>query len=214
MKRTTYPFAFIEFKHEESVPYALALLSGIKLFNTPLNIRPRDGTEMEKKLKEAERVARNMHPQEQAAALQNLRQHPNPQQWYIAQNTDFNQQQAIYTQLAIAQMHNAMLSSPFPQYQSPPPFFASTPQTFLDPLIPFTPHMMWQNSFGDFHGAQRQSRERYRENPYSREENRSNVHRSNSDYYDDRSRSRSNNRDRDGDRDRNDHREHRSSNRR
>ncbi|KAM9299355.1 RNA-binding protein 7 [Gastrophryne carolinensis] len=37
-------FAFINFKHEESVPYAMNLLSGIKLNGRPLKIQFRSGS--------------------------------------------------------------------------------------------------------------------------------------------------------------------------
>nr|XP_060643224.1 RNA-binding protein 7 [Anolis sagrei ordinatus] len=38
------PFAFVNFKHEESVPYGMSLLNGIKLFGRPLNIQFRSGS--------------------------------------------------------------------------------------------------------------------------------------------------------------------------
>uniref|UniRef100_UPI00358F5FFF RNA-binding protein 7 isoform X3 n=1 Tax=Myxine glutinosa TaxID=7769 RepID=UPI00358F5FFF len=37
------PFAFITFKHEESVPYALNLLNGIRLYGRPLKLQFRTG---------------------------------------------------------------------------------------------------------------------------------------------------------------------------
>ncbi|OCT57175.1 RNA-binding protein 7 [Xenopus laevis] len=37
-------FAFINFKHEESVPYGMSLLSGTKLFGRPLKIQYRSGS--------------------------------------------------------------------------------------------------------------------------------------------------------------------------
>ncbi|NXG46498.1 RBM7 protein, partial [Psilopogon haemacephalus] len=37
-------FAFVNFKHEESVPYGLSLLNGIKLFGRPIKIQFRAGT--------------------------------------------------------------------------------------------------------------------------------------------------------------------------
>lgn len=37
-------FAFVNFKHEESVPYGLSLLNGIKLFGRPIKIQFRSGT--------------------------------------------------------------------------------------------------------------------------------------------------------------------------
>ncbi|XP_053125813.1 RNA-binding protein 7 isoform X2 [Hemicordylus capensis] len=37
-------FAFINFKHEESVPYGMSLLNGIKLFGRPLKIQFRSGS--------------------------------------------------------------------------------------------------------------------------------------------------------------------------
>lgn len=38
-------FAFVNFKHEESVPYGLSLLNGIKLYGRPIKIQFRSGTE-------------------------------------------------------------------------------------------------------------------------------------------------------------------------
>ncbi|XP_075047554.1 RNA-binding protein 7 [Mixophyes fleayi] len=38
------PFAFVNFKHEESVPYGMSLLNGIKLFGRPLKIQFRSGS--------------------------------------------------------------------------------------------------------------------------------------------------------------------------
>ncbi|XP_003228756.3 RNA-binding protein 7 [Anolis carolinensis] len=37
-------FAFVNFKHEESVPYGMSLLNGIKLFGRPLKIQFRSGS--------------------------------------------------------------------------------------------------------------------------------------------------------------------------
>ncbi|XP_061870192.1 RNA-binding protein 7 [Colius striatus] len=37
-------FAFVNFKHEESVPYGLSLLNGIKLYGRPINIQFRSGS--------------------------------------------------------------------------------------------------------------------------------------------------------------------------
>ncbi|NWU99622.1 RBM7 protein, partial [Upupa epops] len=37
-------FAFVNFKHEESVPYGLSLLNGIKLYGRPINIQFRAGS--------------------------------------------------------------------------------------------------------------------------------------------------------------------------
>lgn len=37
-------FAFVNFKHEESVPYGLRLLNGIKLYGRPMRIQFRSGT--------------------------------------------------------------------------------------------------------------------------------------------------------------------------
>ncbi|NXS56167.1 RBM7 protein, partial [Brachypteracias leptosomus] len=37
-------FAFVNFKHEESVPYGLSLLNGIKLFGRPIRIQFRSGS--------------------------------------------------------------------------------------------------------------------------------------------------------------------------
>uniref|UniRef100_F7BI45 RNA exonuclease 2 n=1 Tax=Xenopus tropicalis TaxID=8364 RepID=F7BI45_XENTR len=37
-------FAFVNFKHEESVPYGMSLLNGIKLFGRPLKIQYRSGS--------------------------------------------------------------------------------------------------------------------------------------------------------------------------
>uniref|UniRef100_A0A8D0E7D7 RNA-binding protein 7 n=1 Tax=Salvator merianae TaxID=96440 RepID=A0A8D0E7D7_SALMN len=37
-------FAFVNFKHEESVPYSMSLLNGIKLFGRPLKIQFRSGS--------------------------------------------------------------------------------------------------------------------------------------------------------------------------
>ncbi|KAG9482530.1 hypothetical protein GDO78_011286 [Eleutherodactylus coqui] len=37
-------FAFVNFKHEESVPYGMNLLNGIKLFGRPLKIQYRSGS--------------------------------------------------------------------------------------------------------------------------------------------------------------------------
>ncbi|XP_075696249.1 RNA-binding protein 7 [Rhinoderma darwinii] len=37
-------FAFVNFKHEESVPYAMNLLNGVKLFGRPLKIQYRSGS--------------------------------------------------------------------------------------------------------------------------------------------------------------------------
>ncbi|NXX81613.1 RBM7 protein, partial [Urocolius indicus] len=37
-------FAFVSFKHEESVPYGLSLLNGIKLYGRPINIQFRSGS--------------------------------------------------------------------------------------------------------------------------------------------------------------------------
>ncbi|XP_054032044.1 RNA-binding protein 7 [Dryobates pubescens] len=37
-------FAFVNFKHEESVPYGLSLLNGIKLFGRPIKIQFRSGS--------------------------------------------------------------------------------------------------------------------------------------------------------------------------
>lgn len=36
-------FAFVNFKHEVSVPYAMNLLNGIKLFGRPIKIQFRSG---------------------------------------------------------------------------------------------------------------------------------------------------------------------------
>ncbi|XP_040181367.1 RNA-binding protein 7 [Rana temporaria] len=40
----TKPFAFVNFKHEESVPYAMSLLNGIKLFGRQLKLQYRSGS--------------------------------------------------------------------------------------------------------------------------------------------------------------------------
>uniref|UniRef100_A0A8C6YY64 RRM domain-containing protein n=1 Tax=Nothoprocta perdicaria TaxID=30464 RepID=A0A8C6YY64_NOTPE len=40
-------FAFVNFKHEESVPYGMSLLNGIKLFGRPLKIQFRSGSAAE-----------------------------------------------------------------------------------------------------------------------------------------------------------------------
>uniref|UniRef100_A0A663M266 RRM domain-containing protein n=1 Tax=Athene cunicularia TaxID=194338 RepID=A0A663M266_ATHCN len=37
-------FAFVNFKHEESVPYGLSLLNGIKLYGRPIKIQFRSGS--------------------------------------------------------------------------------------------------------------------------------------------------------------------------
>lgn len=37
-------FAFVNFKHEESVPYGLRLLNGIRLYGRPMRIQFRSGT--------------------------------------------------------------------------------------------------------------------------------------------------------------------------
>lgn len=37
-------FAFVNFKHEESVPYGLSLLNGIRLYGRPIKIQFRAGT--------------------------------------------------------------------------------------------------------------------------------------------------------------------------
>ncbi|POI22850.1 hypothetical protein CIB84_013403, partial [Bambusicola thoracicus] len=37
-------FAFVSFKHEESVPYGMNLLNGIKLYGRPINIQFRSGS--------------------------------------------------------------------------------------------------------------------------------------------------------------------------
>ncbi|XP_013776412.1 RNA-binding protein 7-like [Limulus polyphemus] len=39
------PYAFITFKHEESVPYTMALLDGIKLFGRQLRLQHRSGSD-------------------------------------------------------------------------------------------------------------------------------------------------------------------------
>lgn len=41
-------FAFVNFKHEESVPYGLSLLNGIKLYGRPIKIQFRSGTRQKK----------------------------------------------------------------------------------------------------------------------------------------------------------------------
>ncbi|KAM4015564.1 RNA-binding protein 7 [Anomaloglossus baeobatrachus] len=41
---TPKQFAFVNFKHEESVPYGMSLLNGIKLFGRPLKIQYRSGS--------------------------------------------------------------------------------------------------------------------------------------------------------------------------
>lgn len=37
-------YAFITFKHTESVPYTINLMNGIQLFEKPLNLKPRNGS--------------------------------------------------------------------------------------------------------------------------------------------------------------------------
>jgi len=44
------PYAFVVFEHEESVPYAIALFRGVRLFDRALDMRPRDGTEQARKI--------------------------------------------------------------------------------------------------------------------------------------------------------------------
>lgn len=44
------PFAFVAFEHEESVPYAIALFRGIRLFDRVVDMKPRDGTEQARKI--------------------------------------------------------------------------------------------------------------------------------------------------------------------
>lgn len=39
-------FAFVNFKHEVSVPYAMNLLNGIKLFGRPIKIQFRSGNSL------------------------------------------------------------------------------------------------------------------------------------------------------------------------
>uniref|UniRef100_A0A915IGP9 RRM domain-containing protein n=1 Tax=Romanomermis culicivorax TaxID=13658 RepID=A0A915IGP9_ROMCU len=46
--------AFVEFKHEESIPYVISLMNNICLFNRPLNLKPRDGTKMAQKIADAQ----------------------------------------------------------------------------------------------------------------------------------------------------------------
>lgn len=41
-------FAFVNFKHEESVPYGMSLLNGIKLYGRPIKIQFRSGTQEKK----------------------------------------------------------------------------------------------------------------------------------------------------------------------
>ncbi|XP_073441376.1 RNA-binding protein 7 [Dendrobates tinctorius] len=41
---TSKLFAFVQFKHEESVPYGMNLLNGVKLFGRPLKIQYRSGS--------------------------------------------------------------------------------------------------------------------------------------------------------------------------
>lgn len=41
-------FAFVNFKHEESVPYGMSLLNGIKLYGRPIKIQFRSGTREKK----------------------------------------------------------------------------------------------------------------------------------------------------------------------
>ncbi|CAJ0946292.1 unnamed protein product [Ranitomeya imitator] len=41
---TSKLFAFVQFKHEESVPYGMSLLNGVKLFGRPLKIQYRSGS--------------------------------------------------------------------------------------------------------------------------------------------------------------------------
>lgn len=41
-------FAFVNFKHEESVPYGLSLLNGIKLYGRPIRIQFRSGARQKK----------------------------------------------------------------------------------------------------------------------------------------------------------------------
>ncbi len=43
-KQGANPYAFIEFEHPESVPYSIAVMAGVSLFNKALDMLPREGS--------------------------------------------------------------------------------------------------------------------------------------------------------------------------
>jgi len=45
-----YPYAFVIFEDEESVPYAIAMFKGTELFDRALTLKPRDHTDQERRI--------------------------------------------------------------------------------------------------------------------------------------------------------------------
>lgn len=58
-------YAFVRYQHEESVPYAIALLNGIKLFDKALQVKARSGTQQAKRIEESYRKQRDQNFQEE-----------------------------------------------------------------------------------------------------------------------------------------------------
>lgn len=185
VKRTSHQFAFVEFKHEESVPYALALFNGISLFDKPVNIKPRDNTEMARKLAEAASIARNMHTQEQLAAIGQLQHMP---RWpLVPPGVPPPNPIGFYAQLAVAQSFNPMMARGIPLHS--PPLMSYPPPGMPPPWqqhFPMPTNSNRQSSNDDY-----RSRRNYRDEP--RRDDSRGLHRNQSDkiHYDDRNRSRS-----------------------
>ncbi|KAJ1351001.1 hypothetical protein KIN20_006933 [Parelaphostrongylus tenuis] len=56
--KNSYRFAMVVFEDEESVPFATKTLDGISLFNTPLKVKPRNGSKHETAYKSAMNLKR------------------------------------------------------------------------------------------------------------------------------------------------------------
>jgi len=71
------PFAFVLYQHEESVPYAIALLNGIRLFDKALQVKARSGTQQAKRIDEAYKKQREQTFQEERAGRRRFEDQPN-----------------------------------------------------------------------------------------------------------------------------------------
>lgn len=65
------------YQHEESVPYAIALLNGIRLFDKTLQVKARSGTQQAKRIDEAYRKQREQTIQEERAGRRRFEDQPN-----------------------------------------------------------------------------------------------------------------------------------------
>ncbi|XP_063161556.1 splicing regulator RBM11 [Candoia aspera] len=120
-------FGFVCFKHTESVPYAIALLNGIRLYGRPIKVQYRFGSTH---CLELSSPSQNMDSDVQASSYSPFQVNNNPHQIYSAIQSMMT---CYLTQQYVP--YNPM-GQPFPysQMTPPPPQFPSIPvSSYLNP---------------------------------------------------------------------------------